>query len=151
MNNKNLINGKKPEFGNLEQIKVLQAKEREIEEEKEAKDFYNNLSADAKYCDDLFSIDWCFMVLDLNVEAIKKRLNGRDPITKMIDDCTGYEKALIKKFLLDLKEGYTELIKLFKRIDDEERETEYKSLLDKINATLKTEYKKVKEVNYHYK
>jgi|GEM_PF-4834089 hypothetical protein len=143
---KNLINGQKPEFGNLEQIKILQKEQQKIQDEKDSKDFYKNLPPLAKYIDDLASIDWIFMVIDLKKEEIKKKLNGRDPITTMIDKVTGYEKGLIKSFLLDLKEGYIELVKLFKRVDEKEQYEQYQKLLDAVKLGLKTEYKNVKAV-----
>lgn len=145
---KNLINGMKPEFGNMEQIKVLQKAERAIEDEKETKNFYKNLPPSEKYIDDLASIDWVFMVIEINTKKITEKLSGRNPIDKMVDQATGYEKSLLKEFLTDLKAGYKELIKLFKRIDDTDRAEQYKKLLEKINTNLKTEYKDIKPIKY---
>lgn len=144
---KNLINGQKPEFGNIEQIKLLQKEERKIAEEKEAKMYRSQMNPMEKYIDDISNIDWIMMMISDKIKNVTEKLNGRSPIDIMIDKTTGYEKSILKDFLLFLKEGYKELIKLFKRIGDKERHAQYVELLAKINASLETEYKSVKNLN----
>lgn len=138
---KNLINGQKPEFGNLEQIKILQKELKRIEEGKDSKNYRRQMNPTEKYIDDLSNIDWAMMVIDFKTKEVTDKLHGRSPIDAIIDKVTGYEKSILKDFLLTLKDGYKELVKLFKRIGDEERHAQYVELLKRINHQLKTEYK----------
>lgn len=147
----NLINGMKPEFGNLEQIKILQAEENKNREEKELADFYANMSPGARAFDAFVNVDWTMGFIKNMTEQITASFNGRSPIDIMIDKATGYDKGVLKWFLMQLKESYEHLIENFKVMGDEERENEFKGLLIKVKEALKGEYKKVKAVDFKLK
>lgn len=140
---RNLINGQKPEFGNLAQIAILQAEQKEKEEKFDYEEWYKTLSADEKWFEAFTCVDWTMGAIQRTVEDLTKFFDGRSPLDVMIDKSTGYDKGKIKGFLLYLKEAYEELIRNFKIMEDD-REELYKGLLKKINIYLKTEYKNVK-------
>lgn len=77
-----------------------------------------------------------------------KKLTGRAPIIAMIDKSTGYDAAMIKQYLLDIQEGYKELVKLFKRIGDEVQIKQYTELLAKVKTALSADFKTVKPIKY---
>lgn len=140
---KNLINGMKPEFGNLDQIKILQKEENDLREQQEAEDWKKNATPGELWFDAFLNVDWTMGYLQTKIKEFEKFFGGRNPIEVMIDKVTGYDKSKIKAFLLILKEAYEELIKNFKIMEDDRAEL-YEGLLKKINEDLKGEYKKVK-------
>lgn len=147
----NLINGMKPEFGNLEQIKILHAEESKKREEKELADFYANMSPGERAFDAFVNVDWTMWFIKNMTEQVTAHFNGRSPIAIMIDKAVGYDKGVLKWFLMQLKEAYGHLIENFKVMGDEDRETQYKELLVKINEALKDEYKNVNAVDFKLK
>lgn len=137
----------KPEFGNLEQIKVLQKEENDRHEKSEYENWYKDLSPGAKAFDAFVNIDWAMGAIQETTKKVTALFNGRSPIEIMIDKSTGYDKGVLKGFLIFLEGAYEHLIKQFKIIGDDEQEIKYKELLKKIKVELKTEYKKVKAVD----
>lgn len=144
MENSNLINGQKPEFGNVEQIRLLQKAERQIEDEKEYESLRKNMSPDEKQLDDEANIAWVFYCIDEMTKKVTARLGNRSPMDIIVDKATGYDKGVIKGFLTFLKDAYKELIKLLPKIGEDEQTEKYKALLEKIDIELKGDYKKVK-------
>jgi len=143
---KNLINGQKPEFGNLEHIKVVQKEENDRREKKESEDFLKSLSPQARAFQAFVEVDFAIGIIQHLTKKITAHFNGRSPIEIMFDKGTGYDKGIIKWFLLKLQEAYEHMIPNFKLMGEEEREKEYKGLLDNINEALNGKYKKVKPV-----
>jgi len=136
---RNLINGQKPEFGNISQIAILQKEQREREEKAE----WDNMPADEKWFCCFVNVDCIMGMIQTKTKELERFFDGRSPIDVMFDKSTGYDKGKIKGFLLWLKEAYEALIDNFKIMGDD-REDLYKGLLEKINVALKTEFKGVR-------
>lgn len=144
MKKENLINGQKPEFGNLEQIKILQNEERERREAKEAIEFYKNMTPDERSFHAMVNVDMAMCSISEMVKELSDYFQKRSPIDIMIDKATGYGKGKIKTLMLKLKEAYEFVIPEMKLAGYKDMATEHTALLEKINTELKGEYKKVK-------
>lgn len=131
----------KAEFGNLEQIKMLQKEAKGIETEKYNKTYRKNMSPLEKAIDDEANIGWSFFVIDNLIKGIKEKLSGRSPIDTMIDKATGHERAIIKEFLTNIRIAYKNLVRDFRKTGRDEQVEIYKGLIKKIDADLKTTYK----------
>ena len=143
---KNLINGQKPEFGNLDQIKFLQSKERVISDDLEYKIMRKNMNPLEKAIDDLANIGWSHFAIDNLVKLVTEKLSGRSPMDIAIDKATGYEKGIIKGFIIILRGHYKELVKNYRRAGDEKAVCDYKELINKIDINLKGDFKDIKQI-----
>lgn len=137
--NRNLINGQKPEFGNLEQIAILQAEQAERQAKKE----WDEMPQDEKWFCAFLNVGCTMGMIQSKVKELEQFFGGRSPIDVMVDKSTGYDRGKLKGFLLWIKDAYEVLIDNFKIMEDD-REDLYKDLLKKVNLALKTEYKGVK-------
>lgn len=150
MKKTNLINGQKPEFGNLEQIKILQEEGREAREKAEFNSWYRDLSEGERYFYHFTNVDMAKGMIAADVKKIEKIYHGRSVIELMIDKSTLYDRALLKGFILRLKEGYEFLIDNFKKMgaDGAEELKEYTKLLKNIDENLNGEFKNIKAVDF---
>lgn len=145
---KNLINGMKAEFGNIEQIKTLQKEERRIQDEKDCKVMRLNISPLERAIDDEINLNWTYFFISNLTDMVKKKLSDRSPIDIMIDQATGYEKGIIKYFLTELYKAYQRLIKDLKRTGRSDEVENYTLLIKGIKYELKKDYKDIEAIEF---
>lgn len=144
---KNTINGQPIEFGNPEHIKFVKDAERQIAEDKEAKIMRKNMNPLEKFIDSHANIGWSHFAIGNLKKIVSEKLKTKSPIDEMVVKATGYDKAVIKAFLINLRGHYKELVKNHRYVDETEQAEIYKVKIADIDKALKGILKNVKEVS----
>lgn len=144
---KNTINGQPIEFGNPAHIKFVKDAERKIDDEKEAITMRKNMNPMEKWLDSHANIGWSHFAIGNLKKLVAEKLKTKSPIDEMIIKATGYDKAVIKGFIICLRGHYKELVKNHRYVDELEQSDIYKGKISEIDKALKGILKNVKEVS----
>lgn len=143
---KNLINGMKPEFGNLAQIKLLQAEQKSVQDEVDYKTMRKNMNPLEKCLDSHANIGWSHFAIDNLKKLVQDKLKTKHPIEQMINKATGYDKGIIKAFLINLRGHFKELVKNYRYVVEDAAVEDYKNKIKEIDNALKTHLKDTKAI-----
>ena len=121
--------------------------ERKIQDDADYKVMVKKMNPLEKWVDTQANIGWSHFAIDNLKKLVAERLKTKSPIDEMINKATGYDKGLIKGFIINLRGHYKELVKNHRYLGEMEAVKTYKQKITTIDKTLKTILKDVKSVN----